>query len=331
MQRIFEMKSVGQFAVRCADLVLLPLTLFSALLLKFWRARGTDNTPASRLVFRTVGLLPVRDHYYEPLFHPQHIRHPLDTIRDLAGIDLNIPAQLQLLERFNFQSELLLLEQKHLEDGVPHFEYRNSFYGSGDAELLYSMVRWLRPGRLVEIGSGYSTLAAEAAIRENQQNDPAINCEHICIEPYERPWLRNLNVRVIRERAELINLDLFETLGENDILFIDSSHIIRPQGDVLFIYQSILPRLRPGVFVHIHDIFTPRDYPAAWVVDAAILWNEQYLLEAFLAFNPQFEVVCSLNHLCREHPKVVADKFPRYALEATARQPGAFWIRRSSR
>ena len=326
----FDMKGICHFGVRCADLVLMPFTLLSALLLRFWRARGIENTPASRLVFRSVGLLPIRDHYYEPLFNPKYIRRPLDDARDLPGIDLNLPAQLELLERFAFQTELLRLEDKQLEDGVPPFRYDNSCYGSGDAELLYSMIRLLRPSRLVEIGSGYSTLAAEAAIRENQRTDPGITCEHICIEPFERPWLRNLGVRVIRELAELIKPDLFESLRENDILFIDSSHMIRPQGDVLFIYQSILPRLRPGVFVHVHDIFTPRDYPKAWVVDAAILWNEQYLLEAFLTFNPHFEVVCSLNHLCHEHQKAVAAKFPRYAAEAARRQPGAFWMRRSS-
>src|ERR1051326_2253937 len=308
----FDFKGVRQLAIRCADLILMPFTLLSALLLKFWRARGTENTPASRLVFRTVGLLPVRDHYYEPLFSPQHIRRPLDVARDLPGIHLNVPVQLELLERFAFQTELLQLEDKQLEDGVPTFRYDNSYYGSGDAELLYSMIRLLRPSRVVEIGSGYSTLAAEAAIRENRRIDPTTTCEHVCIEPFERPWLRNLRVQVDRELAEHIDQGLFETLGENDILFVDSSHIIRPQGVVLFIYQSILPRLRPGVFVHVHDIFTPRDYHKAWVIDAAILWNEQYLLESFLTFNPHFEVMCSLNHLCHEHQTAVAAKFPRY-------------------
>ena len=96
---------------------------------------------------------------------------------------------------------------------------------------------------------------------------------------------------------------------------------------MLFIYQEILPRLRPGVLVHVHDIYTPRDYPKAWVVDQARLWNEQYLLESFLAFNRRFEVVCSLNHLCQKHQQAVAAMFPRYAKEPAKTEPGAFWIR----
>ena len=305
----------------------MPATISGALLLKFWRACGIQNAPASRWVFRTVGLLPIRDHYYEPLFHPRHLGKPLDADRSLTGIDLRIPEQLQLLARFHFQAELPLLDGARLEKSVPPFTYENSLYGPGDAELLYSMIRLLRPRRIVEIGAGHSTVAAEAAIRENRRHSPADSCEHICIEPYERSWLENLGVRVIREPVERVGLELFESLEENDILFIDSSHIIRPQGDVLFIYQEILPRLRPGVLVHVHDIYTPRDYPKAWVVDQARLWNEQYLLESFLAFNRRFEVVCSLNHLCQKHQQAVAAMFPRYAKEPAKTEPGAFWIR----
>src|ERR1039457_6298965 len=119
----FDMKGICHFVIRCADLVLMPFTLLSAPLLRFLRPRGIKNPPASRLVFRPVGLLPIRDHYYEPLFNPKYIRRPLDDARDLPGIDLNLPAQLELLEQFAFQTELLRLEDKQLEDGVPPFRY----------------------------------------------------------------------------------------------------------------------------------------------------------------------------------------------------------------
>ena len=115
------------------------------------------------------------------------------------------------------------------------------------------------------------------------------SCEHVCIEPYEIEWLEKLNVKVIRELVENTDTTVFSTLDKNDILFIDSSHIIRPQGDVLFEYLEILPVLKSGVFVHIHDIFTPEDYPDDWVNNASF-WNEQYLLEAFLSFNNEFIV-----------------------------------------
>ena len=97
-------------------------------------------------------------------------------------------------------------------------------------------------------------------------------------------WLNDVSgIEVLRQRVEQMDKQLFLELEENDILFIDSSHMIRPQGDVLCEYLEILPTLRPGVLVHIHDIFTPRDYPDEWLIDEVKLWNEQYLLEAFLS------------------------------------------------
>src|SRR5690606_29222842 len=98
-------------------------------------------------------------------------------------------------------------------------------------------------------------------------------------------------VEVLRKKVEDIPLEYFRQLQPNDVLFIDSSHVIRPQGDVLYEFLELLPDLPSGVFVHIHDIFTPFDYPEDWVKDHVRLWNEQYLLEAFLSFNRDFRIV----------------------------------------
>jgi predicted O-methyltransferase YrrM len=322
MQRLFPS------VIRLTDAMLAPMTAASAILLRFLRSRGTENTPVSRWVFQSVGILPIRDHYYEPLFQPKHLRQDLKVERNLPGLDLNLPGQLELLAKFTFQDELLALETARFTE--PPFRYfGNRSYGPGDAELLYSIIRLFRPSRIIEIGSGNSTLAAEAAIRQTRNTVSGYACEHICIEPYEAPWLEGAGVTVLRERVEHVPLELFESLRENDMLFVDSSHIIRPQGDVLYEYQEIIPRLRPGVLVHVHDIFTPRDYPKGWVLDAAYLWNEQYLLESFLAFNREFEVVCSLNHLCQRYQSLVSSRFPVYARVAANTEPGAFWMRRT--
>ena len=97
-------------------------------------------------------------------------------------------------------------------------------------------------------------------------------CEHVCIEPYGAPWSESLGITVIRKRIERIDPELFKRLGRNDILFIDSSHVIKPQGDVVFLYPTALPLLAPGVFVHAHDICTPRDYfPVHAVVPATLI------------------------------------------------------------
>jgi hypothetical protein len=145
--------------------------------------------------------------------------------------------------------------------------------------------------------------------------NPSFECEHVRIEPYEQPWLGKLGVQVIRRRVEECGPELFKSLGKGDELFIDSSHVIRPQGDVVFEYLELLPILNSGVYVHIHDIFTPRDYPQQWVVEEIRLWNEQYLLEAFLSFNTQFRVVGALNFLAQHYPKEISERFPILRME----------------
>ena len=152
------------------------------------------------------------------------------------------------------------------------------------------MIRLFKPGRIIEIGAGNSTLIASGAVQANKKEDPARDCVHVCVEPHERPWLEELDITTIRQRVEELGVDLFSSLEENDILFIDSSHIIRPQGDVVFEILEILPTLKPGVFVHFHDIFTPKDYLNEWLIDEVMFWNEQYILEAFLSFNNRFRV-----------------------------------------
>ena len=119
------------------------------------------------------------------------------------------------------------------------------------------------------------------AIQKNCLDDPKYHCEHVCIEPYEQPWLEKTGVSVRRELIEDVDFAFFSKLRENDVLFIDSSHIIRPQGDVLFEYLELLPRLSKGVIVHVHDIFSPKNYLKQWLEDDVRFWNEQYLLKAF--------------------------------------------------
>jgi hypothetical protein len=120
---------------------------------------------------------------------------------------------------------------------------------------------------------------------------------------------------------------LFEQLGENDILFIDSSHVIRPQGDVLFEILEVVPTLAHSVLVHIHDIRTPRDYPTHWITDIRRMWDEQYLLEAFLSHNRDFEVVLASNMLAAEYPEEFAEACPVWGATRN-REPSSFWIRR---
>jgi hypothetical protein len=121
----------------------------------------------------------------------------------------------------------------------------------------------------------------------------------------------------------------FGKLERNDILFIDSSHVIRPQGDVLFEYLELLGSLKSGVIIHIHDIFTPRDYLERWVLDESKLYNEQYLMEAFLSYNDQFRIIGSLNHLWHHHRGKLGQVCPILLKQAPKYEPGSFWLVRN--
>jgi len=270
-----------------------------------------------------LGVFPIRNHYYEPQFDFRSAKSPLSQDRLLPGIDWNIAEQLRILDTLTFSQELLDTPQS--KSGEREFYFNNAMFESGDAEYWYQLIRATKPKRIFEIGSGNSTLMAIKAIRKNQEQVPSYTCKHVCIEPYEMPWLERTGVSVIRKRIEDVEASLFSELGENDILFIDSSHMIRPQGDVLFEYLELLPTLRPGVIVHVHDIFSPKNYPKRWLVDQVKFWNEQYLLEAFLSHNGSWKIMGSLNllhHRYYEKLKLVAPFL------TPDREPGSFYLRR---
>ncbi|MBK9737009.1 MAG: class I SAM-dependent methyltransferase [Saprospiraceae bacterium] len=224
------------------------------------RERKFESLPFSKSVMFNIGVYPIIDHYYEPMFNPKYLYRSLRLKRNLPGINLNVESQLKLLSKFKFSEELIGFPIEKLNDEI-EFCYKDGPFPPADAEYLYNMIRVFKPGKIIEIGSGHSTLMAKNAIKKNIIEDSDYTCKHICIEPYESDWLRKINVEIVKERVEKIDISFFEKLEANDILFIDSSHIIRPQGDVLFEYLEILPILKSGVLVHIHDIFTPEDYP----------------------------------------------------------------------
>jgi len=310
-----------------ADLILAPLVLVATLLMKIVRRLGIWRMPASRAIFNLIGIYPIRDHYYEPMYnYRKYLRHSLRDERSLPGINMNEAGQMEWLAQFDYAEELSCIPLNPSADEA--FYYRNPNFSEGDAECLYSLIRLKKPRRIIEIGSGYSTMMARLAIRQNQREDAAYACHHICIEPYEMQWLDAVQgIEVIRRKVEGMDIAFFRQLEANDMLFIDSSHVIRPQGDVLTEYLAILPVLNPGVLIHIHDIFTPHDYLDHWLFDEIKLWNEQYLLEAFLSCNSQFEIILALNYLSHRHPDKLAEKFPMLRGQVETIEPRSIWIR----
>lgn len=299
-----------------------PFTFFSSVWLKFVKRAGTGKIGEE--IFMKLGILPILDHYYQPMINPEkHLTKSLRDDRDLQGIDFNDEEQLNLLAKFHYNEELLNFPINKGKD--VEFFYDNGSYCSGDAEYLYNMIRHFKPKRIIEIGSGNSTLMVRNAISSNKRDNADYSCRHICIEPYEKPWLEKIEVELIKEKVENIEKSFFQKLESNDILFIDSSHIIRPQGDVLFEYLELLPALKSGVLIHVHDIFTPKDYLNDWVYKQHLLWNEQYLLEAFLSFNSEFKIVGALNYLTHNYRREFAEKCPIFEKQQ-GREPGAFWM-----
>ncbi|MCR9296645.1 MAG: class I SAM-dependent methyltransferase [bacterium] len=299
---------------------IVPLAI-SAGFMKLIRRIGIDRLPLCRSTLEWVGIFPIRDHYYEPLFSRQRLRHSLDQERELPGINLNEQGQLQLLNSLDFADELVSINDTKTSHGL-RFSYDNGSFLSGDAELLYSVIRHFKPRTIIEVGSGNSSIMASLAVSKNV-TDSGVSCEHICIEPYQAAYLEELPVKVIRQPLEDCNLSLFSKLDKGDLLFIDSSHMIRPQGDVLYEYLNILPRLRSGVIVHIHDIFTPRDYLTTWITKDMRFWNEQYLLEAVLSTSVKWKVMLAANWLHHHHYEELKRACP--FLEPD-REPGSFYI-----
>lgn len=181
---------------------------------------------------------------------------------------------------------------------------------------------------MIEIGSGVSTRVAAHALEKNRAAD-GIQSQFTAIEPYPDanlragfPGLSELKQSFVQD----IPFTTFQTLQENDILFIDSSHVLKIGSDVQYEYLEVLPRINPGVVIHIHDVFFPFEYRRDWAMERGVFWNEQYLLQAFLTYNAQFEVLLGNSCLHHLHPDAMKRTFSQY--DAKTHQPGSFWMRR---
>lgn len=303
------------------DLLLLVLALFAGPVMWLVRRIGFHRLPLCGELLARVGVLPIRRHYYDPYIDRGTLRTSLDQPRSLPGIDMRVSEQLTLLRRMSFTEEARRLGENR--GSGRQFQFGNGSFESGDAEFLYQFVRLLKPRRVVEIGSGFSTLLVRDALAAGQRDDPSYVPSHLCIEPFEMPWLEGAGIRTMRSRVEDVQLDLFRELEAGDFLFIDSSHVIRPQGDVLAEYLEILPSLRSGVYVHIHDIFTPRDYPEDWVLRRKWLWNEQYLVESMLSHGSAWRIVAALNFLKHSYYGELKAVCPHLSED---REPGSLYL-----
>ena len=263
-------------------------------------------------------------HYYEPLPDFRSItKEQLNRRREYAALDFRWEAQLRLLDQLAvYGDELRGLD--HLSTNGVNFQ--NGYFDGFDAAVYYSLIRHLKPRQIIEVGGGYSTRIAHTALARNRTQGSEGNL--ICIEPHPEPRLTEarLGIDLVEKPVQEIKVDFFSSLEANDILFIDSTHTVKFGSDVCYEFLDILPELRPGVWVHVHDIFFPHDYPSEWLLERRLALNEQYLLEAFLAFNDEFAVQLSNHWICLDHPALAAALWP---INHSENSCSSFWMKRN--
>jgi hypothetical protein len=262
-------------------------------------------------------------HFYQPIPDTQKLPETLwDRQSELVGIDMNDSVQLDLLRNCfpKFRDEYERFPSS--STGEPgRFHLNNYRFDGTDALVAYCMIRHFQPRLIIEVGSGFSSLISAEAAAKNTSS------ALICIEPSPQDFLRKglPGLRsLIEKRVEELDLEFFTQLDSNDILFIDSSHTVKIGGDVNYLFLEVLPRLKPGVIVHVHDIFFPFEYRRDWVKDERRFWTEQYLLQAFLTFNAEFEILMCNSYLDLHYSEDMKSTFPN----SPPRGGGSCWMRR---
>lgn len=243
---------------------------------------------------------------------------------DMPGIELDLDAQLDWLRRCLAPSLAEFMARfVHCSGNAP-IDLRNGYYQLVDAALLFAMVRHFRPRRLLELGSGFSTLISAEACLANAREGQAVDFVSVDPEPRTTSAARALGVtRLERQSAADIPLDTFLDLDANDILFVDTTHTVKLGSEVNYLILEALPRLKPGVIVHFHDIFLPFEYPRHWFERGTYL-SEQYLLQAFLIDNDTYQVLFATHAVSRAYPDQLAELIPIF--DATTVGQESFWI-----
>jgi len=269
-------------------------------------------------------------HFYSPIPDINYVqKHRIDLFArnesSVPGIEINPKKQIDLIEELaSYYSQIPFTEEK--QENV-RYSFDNPFFCHGSAIILYSIMRHFCPQRIVEVGSGYSSAVMLDV------NDRFFDGKILFsfIEPYPERLFSLLSEndrqrnQVIVDIVQNSSYKIFTDLEENDILFIDSSHVAKIGSDVVYLLTNILPVLKAGVIIHFHDIYWPFEYPEDWVLSGRA-WNEAYLLKAFLQFNNSFEILLFNSYLSIHHRELFAKYLPLFLVDSGS----SLWIRKNS-
>lgn len=265
-----------------------------------------ETLTAERDETRRLDALVSEGHFDKPVYGAFRA----SLLMDASRIMETVAAQSLALSKF---------EAPHLND--VQYSFDNAYFTSPDAEVLYALIGLHRPSRIVEVGSGHSTKVMRQAIVDHH-----LGTKIISIDPDPRVDVAGYADEIHRSRVEeLDGQQVADWLEPDDMLFIDSSHLIRIGNDVPFLYFDVLPRLRRGVLVHIHDIFLPYEYPVDWVMREKWRFDEQILLNAILTWSDAFKILWPGYFLQKSDPRFAAC-FPY----SKGRRAQSFWLRKES-
>jgi predicted O-methyltransferase YrrM len=263
-----------------------------------------------------INIVRTRD-FYSPLpvlSELRRTRHLWDRPSELVGVDYDLEELKSLL------STLLAEYGEDYKGLPPHDKLKKEGFGPGfpvvDAMVLYLMMRHLKPRRYVEIGSGLSTYHAILAAKAN--NAEGRPCMMRCVDPFPRSRLQaESTVKIFAQEVQEIEFEFFDDLDAGDVLFIDTTHVLKVGGELTYLFAEILPRLKSGVWIHVHDIHFPYNtpYPAEMYVFRnkwPWVFTEPVLLQAFLAFNSEFKITMSTPLIRFHDEKFLADTVPDY-------------------
>lgn len=263
-------------------------------------------------------------HFYSPVVDADALASrraqlwPATPVEPGHGFD---PAsQANLLEQV-FPGLLQAFDYPRTSGGRHDFFLDNRQFGEADARASFALLRHWAPRRYVEVGSGFSTLLAADVNRRFLGGAMSI----VAIEPYPRDFLSDLNIDELRvEHVQDTPLAVFEALEAGDILFIDSSHVLKTGSDLEHMLTRVLPRLAKGVRIHFHDVFLPDEYPPQWVMGENRSWNEQYALQAVIANGTRYRVLYATHFALTRLAEEARPAFGNLAGLAYA--GGSFWI-----